>query len=52
MHYKADHCYQFQKLSSLVRTYVEYLMNICYLELANPLTKCNLLVILVDLGCV
>jgi len=26
-----------------VRTYVNYVKNICYLELANPFTKCTLL---------
>ena len=29
----------------IVRTYVELVMNICHLELANPLTKHTLLVI-------
>ena len=27
------------------RTYVNHVRNICHLELANPLTKCTLLVI-------
>ena len=29
----------------VVRTYVNHVRNICQIELANPLTKCTLLVI-------
>ena len=29
----------------IVRTYMEHVMNICHIELANPLTKHTLLVI-------
>ena len=32
-------------ISIFVRTYVDYVKNICHLELANHLTKCTLLVI-------
>ena len=28
-----------------VRTYINHVRNICHLELANPMTKCTLLVI-------
>ena len=28
-----------------VRTYVNHVRNICHLELANPMTKCTLVVI-------
>ena len=42
----------FHRLSKweIVRTYVNHVRNICYLELANPLTKFTWN--LVDLGCV
>ena len=29
----------------IVRTYMNHVRNICHLELANPMTKCTLLVI-------
>ena len=32
-------------ISIFVRTYLDYVKNICHLELANHLTKCTLLVI-------
>ena len=41
---KKDVKWKFQKIVD-VRTYVEHVMNICHIELANPLIKCTLLVI-------
>ena len=37
-------CYGLPK-GEIGRTYVNHVRNICHLELANPLTKCTLLVI-------
>ena len=37
-------CYRLPK-REIVRTYVDYVKNICHLELANLLTKCTLFVI-------
>ena len=36
-------CHEFPK-GEIVRTYVNYVRNICNLELANPMTKRTLLV--------